>query len=181
MSASSLHPARWEYGSQLHAVAPPARSDRGPRPWGSDALMLGCGRDALRLILPRFERLWMPSYLCQEVVRAAASGRASVRCYPDSPLQAAPAFDVLPLRAGDAVYVVDYFGLRASVPRPPTPGITWIEDHTHDPCSDWAHASRADYCLASFRKLFPLPDGGVLWSPRGHALPQTPAIDATSS
>jgi hypothetical protein len=51
-----------------------------------------------------------------------------------------------------------------------------IEDHTHDPWSDWARESRADWCIASFRKTLPLPDGAVLWSPRDHPVPPPAAL-----
>jgi hypothetical protein len=46
-----------------------------------------------------------------------------------------------------------------------------VEDHTHDPLSECASASRADYAVASLRETLPLPDGGVLWSPTGKDLP----------
>lgn len=42
-----------------------------------------------------------------------------------------------------------------------------------------AGASDADFCFASLRKTLPLPDGGVLWSPPGHALPPPPPLDST--
>jgi hypothetical protein len=45
------------------------------------------------------------------------------------------------------------------------------EDHSHDPFSDWARTSTAPYAVASLRKTLPLPDGGLLWSPRGLRLP----------
>jgi hypothetical protein len=67
---------------------------------------------------------------------------------------------------------VDYFGLRFEPLQHPESGIEVIEDHTHDPWSPWAYASNADYCIASLRKTLPVPDGAVLWSPSGHALPE---------
>ena len=51
------------------------------------------------------------------------------------------------------------------------PGVTVVEDHSHDPFSDWARDSTAPYAVASLRKTVPLPDGGLLWSPRGLSLP----------
>jgi hypothetical protein len=67
---------------------------------------------------------------------------------------------------------VNYFGLRFEPLQHPGSGIEVIEDHTHDPWSPWAFASNADYCVASLRKTLPVPDGAVLWSPRGHELPE---------
>jgi hypothetical protein len=47
-----------------------------------------------------------------------------------------------------------------------------VEDHTHDPLAACAYASNADYAVASLRKTLPLPDGGVLWSPKDKDLPR---------
>jgi len=77
---------------------------------------------------------------------------------------------------GDALLIVNTFGLR---PRWTSPGYhagEVIEDHTHDPWSTWAKESRADYCVASLRKTLPIPDGGMLWSPVGLPLPEAPDI-----
>ena len=174
--SSTLRASRWEYGSQVHlARVDPARPVQ-ERPWGSTHLLLGCARDALRLLAPGIGRLWMPSYICQEVVGAALAAGLEVCCYPDSPLDAWPDLAALPLRPRDAVYLVNYFGLRCQRPIALGPEVILIEDHTHDPCSSWASGSSADFCLASFRKLYPLPDGAVLWSPQQHALPVQPRV-----
>jgi hypothetical protein len=46
-----------------------------------------------------------------------------------------------------------------------------IEDHSHDLLAPRALESRADYAIASLRKTLPLPDGGVVWSPRDRSVP----------
>ena len=51
-----------------------------------------------------------------------------------------------------------------------------LVDHTHDPWSSWAIDGTADYAVASLRKTLPIPDGGVLWSPKGLALPAAPPL-----
>jgi hypothetical protein len=79
---------------------------------------------------------------------------------------------------------VNYFGIRS--------GEGWqawrdrtecvlVEDHAHDPASEWATASRADYAFSSLRKTLPVPDGAILWSPRGRELPEQPAGGAYGS
>ena len=72
--------------------------------------------------------------------------------------------------------VINYFGLRAAtdVLIPEGFSAEIIEDHTHAPTSSWALMSNADFCFASLRKLYPLADGGAVWSPRGHELPDAP-------
>jgi hypothetical protein len=118
-------------------------------------------------------RVFLPSYVCSELTEAAGE---RVCFYADDPLreQIEPPDD---LQAGDAIVRIDYFGLRgpSSAADLRARGVIVIDDHTHDPCSDWARSSDADYCLASLRKSLPLPDGALLWSPQGHTLPEPPA------
>ena len=44
--------------------------------------------------------------------------------------------------------------------------------------ASWAVQSRADYAIASLRKTLPLPDGGIVWSPRDLEVP--PELDMTA-
>jgi hypothetical protein len=72
--------------------------------------------------------------------------------------------------------IVNHFGLKAAVDLAEIrkQGASIIEDHTHDPWSEWAMHSIADYCLASLRKTLPIPDGAWLWSPVDLRLPDQP-------
>jgi hypothetical protein len=103
-----------------------------------------------------------------------ASG-VELRWYRELPDGAGPHLDTLDAAPGDAVLVVNLFGRGSREPWDTWSGehplVTIIEDHTHDPLSDWARASGASYCVASLRKTLPVPDGAILWSPRGEALP----------
>lgn len=176
---------RWEQGSEYHlfpfAAAGPDRRD----PWGDDALLVGSGRDALRLLLADgmahrgWRRLWVPSYFCPDVVHACGQGGVEVLAYECGPLNPERLPDPALLREGDVVLVVNLFGMRVSgAPPAALPDfVQVIEDHTHDPWSDWAAASGAHWCIASLRKTIPVPDGGVIWSPRGLPLPARPAVD----
>jgi hypothetical protein len=174
---------RWELGSLLdRGPAWTAEAgDRGPVPWEAHApRYVATGRDALALALAGAgaRRAWLPSYLCQELMTSVAAAGVEPHRYPDGPLVAAPALDDVPLVRGDAVVIVGYFGLRRwdGADALAARGAVVVEDHTHAPCSAWAQASRADYAIASLRKLLPIPDGGVVWSPRGRALPAQPAL-----
>lgn len=176
MSASSEN---WEYGSELHLdwLAGPM-GEREADPWQDRHRLYGSGRDALRALLQHgratqhWKRLLVPSYLCQEVV-ASARQELPVVAYPDRPTMTEPAERSVAPAPGDVVLVVNTFGLRTARWALPAPqGVAVIEDHTHDPWSEWARTSRADYAIASLRKTLPLPDGGVLWSPVGQELPQ---------
>lgn len=178
---------RWEFGSQIHWLRfTPAYEPFDP-PWEPGGVLAGSGRDALRLILEQrhWKRLWVPSYFCEDVLRVLLRCPVELVCFPDSPLQSSPDFSGIPFRDGDAVLVVNYFGLRRAedISVPASVGV--IEDHTHGPCSRWARESKADFCFASLRKIFPLPDGGVAWSPKHHPLPSpqrvTPELESASS
>lgn len=168
--------SRWEYGSQFHWQGFGADGERGKVPWQAECVRLGCGRDALRALVDHLRptRLWFPSYLCQELVTPFVGCEVDLRVYGDSPLDLSLELERIPLRPGDAVLIVNHFGLASRERVSPTDveDVTVIEDHTHGPCSKWAHDSQADYCFASLRKSTPIPDGAVLWSPRGRDLPK---------
>ena len=171
---------RWEFGSQLHWMRFEPGGERGPRPWEPNGRLVGSGRDALRLLLheKRWKRVWVPSYMCQEVVRSLQTCPVDLACYADSPLETGPDLGKLPLRSGDGVLIVNYFGLRRAVDVPAisVPDVQVIEDHSHAPSSLWAQRSTADFCVTSLRKILPIPDGGALWSPQGHELPDAPPV-----
>lgn len=165
--------SRWEIGSLFDLAPWEAGGARGRVPWDEHpAVFFGSGRGALVAAIESAQigRLWVPSYLCQEVVAAASATGVALELYIDGPDVAEPTPSGA--RAGEGILVVDYFGLRGRW-SPEISGAVVIEDHTHAPCSSWALESTADYCIASLRKLFPLADGGVVWSRRGR-LPAPP-------
>lgn len=170
---------RWEHGSEWHWPTFAPTGSREVAPWHDAGVLYGCGRDALRGLaaygrdVRGWKRLLVPSYLCQEVVGALIDDGHSVAVYPDRPDLLQPELEVRNVRAGDAVLLVNYFGLRSGAFAPSLPSdVDVVEDHTHDPWSDWTRKSCADFCVVALRKTLPVPDGGVLWSPRGHALPE---------
>lgn len=174
---------RWEIGSRFHWVSFEPEGQRGRCPWEEhESRLMGSGRDALRVAIEtgRYRRLWVPSYFTQEVVAALDTMGVPVACYRDSPLQDGPDLTDVRLEPGDAVIVVNYFGLRAGPPSISDDGVDVIEDHTHAPCSDWALGSEARFCVASLHKSLPLADGGVVWSPRDEPLPATPPVRPAS-
>jgi len=146
---------------------------------------VGSGRDALILLVCHglayrgWRRLWVPSFLCQEVVRSIANTKIPIAIYPHLPTQQLEkALSGIPVRAGDTILVVNHFGLRKPWPelaKAVSPAEV-IEDHTHDLWSPWAKGSNAHFCIASLRKLLPVPEGGLIWSPRTLELPPEPMV-----
>ncbi len=168
-----------EYGSEFHLMDYKIESIN-EAPWQlNECLYMGSGRDAIRLLLSHgihhrgWLRLWIPGYFCQDVIEAILSTSITVMVYDNNPFEIKDQWGDLAFRAGDVIFLVNYFGFGnlpdfAGIDRK---CVEIIEDHTHDPWSEWAGNSQAEWCLASLRKTMPVPDGGVLWSPQGLSLP----------
>lgn len=165
-------------------MSPPHTSNCSDHPWVHNNIMFGSGRDAFRALIEHgkktrgWRRLHVPCYFCQEVVSSLLSTGIEVKLYPDGPEDTPPDLRTIGTVSGDVLLRVNFFGLRASLSAEVDGdyGIEVIDDHSHDPWSYNALNSNADWCVVSLRKTLPIPDGGVLWSPRGHKLPPQPAV-----
>jgi hypothetical protein len=169
---------RWEIGSDFQWIGLPPPPFI---PWPEPATWFLLGRHAVAELLrslssvPR--RLWIPSYFCHDVADYWR-GFCTIAMYADSPDRKEPDWETLQPANNDIVLAVNYFGVRSR-----EPWLQWrekhacvlLEDHSHDPVSEWALHSRADYAFSSLRKTIAVPDGAILWSPQGNSLPQ--AID----
>jgi len=141
-----------------------------------EAIYFATGRQAIQhlLIHNRWERIWIPAYFCYSVVEAIRQTGIKVNFYDDSPLSDDESLiSEISFRPNDVLLRMNYFGLRewrnnAKIPVPV------IEDHSHDLCGEWATKSNADWIIASVRKTLPVPEGGVLWSPKKHKIPDIP-------
>ena len=173
---------RWEVGGEFHL---PVDSPGPYHRWPDGAVWFALGRHALQALLPRLgaPKLWLPDYFCHEVGERWRE-LAEVELYEDDPRWPEPRWDSLRPGRRDAVVAVNYFGVRSGEPwrawREETECVL-VEDHAHDPASEWATASTADYAFSSLRKTLPVPDGAILWSPRGLELPDQPAGGADGS
>jgi hypothetical protein len=153
--------------------------------WPDDAVWYALGRHTVEALLRhlRSPRLWLPDYFCHEVAHHWRE-HAAVELYEDDPRWPEPSWETLRPEARDLVIAVNYFGVRSGSPwrewREQTACVL-VEDHAHDPASEWATTSVADYAFSSLRKTLPVPDGAMLWSPRGLTLPEQPAGGADGS
>lgn len=132
------------------------------------------GRQALlaAIKLGGYRRIWIPVYFCYEVVEYLLHAGVNVVYYNDYPTQNDKnIISNLSFSKDDVLLRVNYFGWRAFRDNTNIP-IHVIEDHSHDLIGHWAYNSNADWCIASLRKTIPIPEGGALWSPKGHEIKQ---------
>lgn len=135
------------------------------------AVLMADGRQCLIALIRQYgwKRLWMPEYFCYEVIASLRQMTdIEIVFYQDFPTNdARGTVATLPYRDGDALLRVNYFGIRDFRSERDIP-VPIIEDHTHDLLGHWSLYSEADWCIASLRKTMPIPEGGMMWSPRGH-------------
>ena len=174
---------QWEFGSFFHWLDY-QESEHSINPWDNDGLLFGSGRDAYRSLLKHgkemygWKRLWVPSYFCQSVVSAFVSTGIDVKLYNCCPSDKESGFKIAETKHGDVILRVNFFGLYSSLTDfcIDRSSVDIIDDHSHDPWADCCWNSDTDWCVVSLRKTLPVPDGGVLWSPRRHAMPHNPSI-----
>ena len=134
------------------------------------------GRQAIQHLITfkKWDRIWIPEYFCYEIVEAIKSTGIQVMFYPDAPgLDDTAIVEKLCYEKNDVLLRMNFFGLRSYRDNSSIP-IEVIEDHSHDIKGNWVCNSNADWCFASIRKTLPVPEGGVLWSPKQHRLPEQP-------
>lgn len=172
-----------EYGSDFHYIKQPPSIKKTLSDYYPSANYYADGRQALIHLYKSqgWERLWIPEYFCYDVIASLKDAGLELVFYSDMPtckgdnealrcIQETGNF-----RPTDAVLRVNFFGLRSFRSSEKLSVAAIIEDHTHDLIGDWARKSTADWCIASLRKSLPIPEGGILWSPKGLTLPDPPA------
>lgn len=160
-----------EFGSDFHLITEYQSGSVHLPDLYPNGVLLADGRQGIVALIRQegWRRLWMPEYFCYRVIRYIKQQTGiDVVSYPDSPLENDKSIvKKLRFEDGDALLRMNYFGMRelrseADIPVPV------IEDHTHNLSGCWSLHSDADWCIASLRKTMPLPEGGMLWSPKGH-------------
>ena len=160
-----------EFGSDFHYIDTYDSQQTHLTKVYKDAILLADGRQCIVVLIRQFgwKRVWVPDYFCYEVIDTIKEQTGiEVLFYEDNPLLEADV-EKLPFEQGDVLLRMNFFGIRGlrsneSIRCPV------IEDHTHDLLGHWALYSDADWCIASIRKSLPLPEGGMMWSPKGHRL-----------
>lgn len=163
-----------EFGSDFHLLEYPQGDSF--KNYFAKANLYGSGRQALTAlaIARKWEKLWVPSYFCGESLNILKKNGINLKFYNYHPLQSfTDTLKNIPLEEGDAILVVNYFGLGLPIYYN-LDGVEIIEDHTHDLIAGATRPTSAEWCIASLRKTLPIADGGVLWSPKSLPLPLKP-------
>ncbi len=160
-----------EFGSDFHYIETYTSGRAHLTDVYRGATLLADGRQCIVALIRQYgwKRIWMPDYFCYEVIDTIKEQTGiKVKFYEDSPLHEGQV-ENLPFKEGDILLRMNFFGLREQRDnRKITCPV--IEDHTHDPFGHWALYSDADWCISSIRKILPLPEGGMMWSPKGQKL-----------
>lgn len=172
-----------EFGSDFHYIDSYRKEGKRLSDYYPSANYYADGRQPLIHLYKSqgWKRLWIPEYFCNDVIASLKDAGLDLVFYNDLPnykednITLDNIRDKRHFRPTDAILRVNYFGLRSYRSFENLPVAAVIEDHTHDLIGDWARKSTADWCVASLRKTLPLPEGGILWSPRGLKLPEPPA------
>ena len=159
-----------EFGSDFHFVDSVFTHQGNSFDIYPDSFLLADGRLCILALIQQYgwKRIWMPEYFCYNIIEylRLRSG-IEVVFYVDYPgNDDEKIISSLNFRDGDVLLRMNYFGFRAFRSEKSVP-IPVIEDHSHDIIGDWAMRSDADWCIASLRKIIPIPEGRVLWSPKG--------------
>ena len=171
-----------EFGSDFNFIAPIAGKGKTLYDFYPRANLYADGRQALIHLYQTqgWERLWVPEYFCYEVVESLKQKGLNLRFYEDYPDYGNDSRTLQSLqkhgyfKPKDAILRVNYFGTRSYRSPEKLSVAAVVEDHTHDLLGGWGMNSSADWCIASLRKTLPIPEGGILWSPVGLILPESP-------
>ncbi len=151
------------------------------------ALYTDSGRSALRLLSGRLagEKILAPDYICRSVTDALPKD-CKVIYYPVDRrfrIDLEQLEELIRKHSARFLYLMHYFGpLQPEDTRKrvaewkETYGLRVIEDTTHSLFT--ARKTVGDYCIASLRKWFPIPDGGVLYA--GERVSQRPKCQENS-
>lgn len=172
-----------EFGSDFHYIQPQGEVKNSLYDFFPKANLYADGRQALIHLYysQGWKRLWMPEYFCYDVIESLKQAGLDLRFYTDYPGFGEDDKTLENIQCNghfyptDAVLRMNYFGIRSYRSSDRLSVAAIIEDHTHDLIGGWARYSKADWCIASLRKTLPLPEGGILWSPKGLSLPERPS------
>jgi selenocysteine lyase/cysteine desulfurase len=142
----------------------------------SHLVYLRSGRDALRYVAHevcnRTKNVLLPAYCCESMIKPFIDMKLGVKFYKLNSEFLADVDDVCSLlKDGDILLYIDYFGKSSFklndllTIKEKHKEVIFIEDRTHDIFNQKVYLEfKPDYMVASLRKWFALPDGGIACS-----------------
>lgn len=175
-----------EFGSDFHYFPPNGDPSNTLKDYFPTANYYADGRQAIIHLYHSqgWQRLWVPEYYCYDVIASLKKSGLNLMLYRDIPDGNVDKETLEKIQINghflptDAILRVNYFGTRKLRSSEKLSEVSLVEDHTHDLIGEWPIHSEADWCIASLRKTLPLPEGGILWSPKRLKLPQAPGASA---
>ena len=132
------------------------------------------GRSAIELVLMNImktqdiKRVYMPSYCCSSMLSPFIKHGIDIIYYDVSISSNGLIYHIDYSKDVDLFFAMSYFGVEHSMDEViqefKTLGITVLEDITHRLLSETSFSKYADYGVASLRKWFAIPTGGLLVS-----------------
>lgn len=172
-----------EYGSDFHYIEDCRITfgDENFYDYFPKATLYALGRHPIIHLCKQFNwrRIWIPEYFCYEVIEVIQRGGIVVALYTNNFTEEdtdVSLLEQIPFEEGDVLLRMNYFGMTPLTKCPKVP-VPVIEDYSHALFNESVKHSQADWCVASLRKSLPLPEGGIVWSPKGHKLRMEPQDD----
>ena len=109
--------------------------------------------------------VWMPSYLCDSMLKAVDRNLTAIRFYEVNYDLAIPSFDwILDVQQNDLVVIIDYFGFPPDKPfiAPAKKQGAWILEDACQALLSTEVGQFSHFVLYSPRKFLGVPDGGIL-------------------
>lgn len=157
-------------------------------PFSKDCAYTFSGRSAIELALMNImkerniKRVYMPSYCCSSMLQPFHKQEIDILFYQVDINKGKLSYDIDYDEEVDLFFAMSYFGVDESIDsfitRFKEQGTLVIEDITHRLLSNQSHNNQSDYLVASLRKWFAIPTGGLLVSME-KLLPIKPTKDSS--
>jgi hypothetical protein len=130
-------------------------------------ILLTNARSGIRLLVDQLRpaNVWLPTYLCQVMVRAVNPAVSRIQFYEIDYDLNIPSLEWLEsVQAGDLVVCIAYFGfpIPNGLARAVRERSAWVLEDDSQALLSLSHDPDAHFRLVSLRKFFSVPDGAIL-------------------
>lgn len=138
--------------------------------FGTDQKLLYSGRTAIDYVLEDIDRqvkhVYMPSYCCDSMLQPFLERKIEIEFYEVQLNEEGITYNIDYTKKTDIFFAISYFGysnntMDYEIETFKKKNVIVIEDITHRLLNINNHCERADYMIASLRKWFAIPSGGL--------------------